>query len=399
MMKKTLAMLFAVIMLVSLFAGCGSQPTNTNTDAAATQQPTQTEKPTEPAEQTQKPTETQQPAEQQPAGPRVITDMTGREVELPESIQRIAGLSSASRFITYAGAQDYLVGMSQLEINGDPGMPYAYVNKDKFASCTAISNGGSGDEFYTEEIVVLNPDLIFIYTSEAAKADELQQQLDIPVVAFTAKDFLDPNFQTAIRLIGEVMGTQEHAEAVCQAIQGWLDDLDSRTRDIPEEEKPRVYTGAVGFRGPHGFEGTYGMYPPFVAIHAHNVVDETEAGGAMLIDLEKVTVWDPDIIFLNPSSMYLVNEDYATNPSFYETLTAVQEGKLYTQVSFNYFSTNMELAIADAYYAACIIYPERFADVDFEAKAEEIFNTMVGADYLAVLDANGIGFGTVTIGE
>ena len=97
--------------------------------------------------------------------------------------------------------------------------------------------------------------------------------------------------------------------------------------------------------------------------------------------------------------MYLVNEDYATNKAFYDNLRAVQEGKLYSQVNFNYFSTNMELAIADAYYAGTIIYPEQFADVDFNAKAEEIFNTMIGMDYLKVLDDNGIGFGQMTIGE
>lgn len=393
-MKKTLALLLVLVLLISCFAACGSK------DEPATQ----TAQPQANADSTQNSTQTPPPTDDtnvstKPSGPVVITDMLGREVELPADIQRIAGLSSASRFITYAGASDYLVGMSALEISGDPGIPFAYVNKDKFASCTAISNGGSGDEFYTEEIVVLNPDLIFIYTADAAKADELQTQLGIPVVAFTAKDFLDPNFQTALRLIGTVMGTEDHANAVCDAIQGWIDDLNNRTKDIPEEEKPTVYTGAVGFRGPHGFEGTYGLYPPFVAINAHNVVDETEAGGAMLIDLEKVTVWDPDIIFLNPSSMYLVNEDYGTNPGFYENLTAVQEGRLYTQVSFNYFSTNMELAIADAYYAGCIVFPEQFADVDFNAKAEEIFNTMIGGDYLSVLDANGIGFGTLTIGE
>ena len=57
-----------------------------------------------------------------------------------------------------------------------------------------------------------------------------------------------------------------------------------------------------------------------------------------------------------------------------------------------------ELAIADAYYAGSIIYPEAFADVDFNAKAEEIFNTMIGMDYLKILDDNGYGFGPITIG-
>ena len=59
----------------------------------------------------------------------------------------------------------------------------------------------------------------------------------------------------------------------------------------------------------------------------------------------------------------------------------------------------MEIAIADAYYVGTVIYPDAFADVDFNAKAEEIFNVMLGQNYLSVLDESGNGFGTLTIGE
>ena len=45
------------------------------------------------------------------------------------------------------------------------------------------------------------------------------------------------------------------------------------------------------------------------------------------------------------------------------------------------------------------IWNWQFADINFEEKAEEIFNTMIGMDYLDVLDENNYGFGTITIGE
>ena len=77
----------------------------------------------------------------------------------------------------------------------------------------------------------------------------------------------------------------------------------------------------------------------------------------------------------------------------------MQNGSVYSQVNFNYYSTNMELAIVDAYYAGSVIYPEAFRDVDFRAKAEEIFNVMIGRDYLGVLEENGLTFGPITIGE
>lgn len=387
--KRIVTLCLAAVLLLNLTACAGTAGT-TEPAAPHTSAPV--------PEFAPQPSETE-PTQSDSAVPYTVTDILGRKIEIPAEVTKIVGLGSAPRFLTYAGAADRLVGLSELEKSADPGMPYAYVNAELFAKCAAVSSGGSGDTYYTEELVVLNPDLIFLNTSDAGAADELQAQVNIPVIALYARDFLDSNFTASLRLIGSVMGTEDHAETVISAVEGWIQDLDDRTKDISEEDKPSVYTGAVGFRGPHGFEGTYGAYPPFVAIHAKNVVDETGEDGAMLIDLEKVTVWDPDIIFLNPSNMYIVNEDYKTNAAFYDNLSAVRNGKLYSQVSFNYFSTNMELAIADAYYAATVIYPEQFRDVNFEEKAEEIFRVMIGSEYLSVLDEAGIGFGSVAIGE
>ena len=135
------------------------------------------------------------------------------------------------------------------------------------------------------------------------------------------------------------------------------------------------------------------------AINAINLSDELDATDGVEVSMEQILEWDPDIIFLNPSNMEMVNEDYAANGDAIDSLTAVKEGKVYSQVNFNYYWCNMELAIVDSYYAGTIIYPEAFADVNFEEKAEEIFNTMIGMDYLKVLEDNDMGFGQITIGK
>ena len=398
-MKKYVSFLLALTLVLAMLAACAqksSEPQTTspsqNTEAAV-----ETEKQEDKPESANETPETE-PAEETPAT-RTVTDLQGRTVEVPAVVERVATLGSAPRMMTYAGCADKIIGCSDLEKEGNYGMPYAYVNKDHFSSCTSISSGGSGDTTYTEALAVLDVDLIFYFGADADTLDTLQAQLEVPVIGLYASNFYDDNFFQTLRLIGTVMGTEAHVEEVIGAIQGWISDLDARTRDISEEEKPTVYTGALGFRGPHGFEGTSANFPPFVAIHAKNVVDETGEKGTVLIDLEQVAVWDPDYIFLNPDSMYLVNEDYAVNAAFYDNLTAVQEGRVFSMVSYHYNATNQELAIVDAYYAGTILYPEAFADVDFEAKADEIFNVMLGQDYLHVLNENGVGFGPITIGE
>ena len=97
--------------------------------------------------------------------------------------------------------------------------------------------------------------------------------------------------------------------------------------------------------------------------------------------------------------MKLVNEDYKKNPDFYNSLSAVENKKVYSQPSYNWYTTNVEIAIADAYYAGTIIYPEQFKDVKVEEKADEIYKKFLGKKLYSDFVKEGLGFGPITIGE
>lgn len=382
-MKKATSLLLAALMVIGLLAGCGTQSEKPAATTAA---------PTEAAAEAA-------PSTEEAAGTRTVTDMAGRQVEIPAEVTRIATLESTARIVTYAGAADKIVGLSDIEKKGEAGMPYAYVNHEQFADLAGVQPGGPSGEYYDEALATLNPDLIFTIYGDMDALDTMQQKLGVPVIALAFQGVFSDSLYEAINLVGQVMGTEAHAEDVVNHMKAWQQDLNDRTKDIPTEEKPTVYPGAVSFRGGHGIEGTYANYPPLQAINAINVVDETGEKGAVMLDKEKLIVWDPDIIFLTPGNMHFVNEDYAVNPDLYNNLSAVKNGKVYSQVSYNYFYTNVELAIADAYYAGTVVFPEQFKDVNFEEKAEEIFTVMLGQPYLEVLKANGDFFGPIEIGK
>ena len=155
----------------------------------------------------------------------------------------------------------------------------------------------------------------------------------------------------------------------------------------------------MSFKGAHGFEGTEAFYGPFELIHANNLANTTGQTGAFDIDTEQVLAWDPDVIFVDFNGMDLIKEDYATNADFYNSLTAVKEGHVYSQISFRSSASNLETALADAYYGATILYPEQFADVDVEAKTGEIFEMLLGSNPYQDLKDAGYEFRPVTIGE
>ncbi len=329
---------------------------------------------------------------------RTITDVFGRKVEIPTEVKTCAALGSAARLVVYAGGAEKITGCTQMEQKGDAGMPFAYANKDLFKKTTAVASGGSGNADFAEALIELAPDVVFYQDSDTTAIEELSKKTDIPIIGVYGDAFNSHYLTDSIALIGDVLGTKEHAEKVCTAISGWVKDLNDRTKDIPNDKKPKVYPGAVSWSGGHGFTGTYIGYAPLQAINAVNLSDTLKGKDGVEVSMEQIVEWNPDIIFLNPGNMELVNKDYSANKAAIDSLKAVKEGKVYAQVNFNYYWCNMELAIVDAYYAGTIIYPEAFKDVDFEKKAEEVFTTMIGMEYLQVLKDNKIGFDKIKIG-
>ena len=129
------------------------------------------------------------------------------------------------------------------------------------------------------------------------------------------------------------------------------------------------------------------------------MADEADREGYYDADPEKLLTWDPDVIFLDPGSLELVNGEYDANPGFFDALTAVRQGQVYACVSYNNYSTNVGYALADAYYAGSVLYPERFADVDMAETTDEILEFLLGRGYYAEMAAEGLGFGPLVIGH
>ena len=333
--------------------------------------------------------------------PASITDVYGRTVELPEEINNTVCLGAgALRMVCYAQGEDKVIGVEEAEHQQTLAKAYNYLNYDKFKDLPIVGQGGAGGNIpYEEEIIKVNPDVIIAaYTQQ--EADKLQAKTGIPVVCVSYNGIFDPTMDQSLELIGTLLGKQERCKEVIDYMQAAKQDLNNRTKDIPDDQKPTVFSGAVSFRGGHGIEGTYAQFPPFVAINAKNVVYETGKDGSLVIDKEKILTWNPDIIFLDPNNMHLVRDDYKDNADFYHSLKAVQDGKVYTQIAYNWYTTNVEVAIADAYYAGTIIYPEQFKDINIVEKANDIFVHMLGdkaEHYYQDLVDGQLGFGELKI--
>ena len=301
-----------------------------------------------------------------------ITDMLGRTIEVPQNVERVVGIEAgALRLLVYLECTDMVVGVEDIEQRD--GKPYNFAHPD-FADLPTIGPIHGGD---AELIVAQEPDVIFWTYAMVGDADELQEKTGIPVVALDYGD-LDDNrdiFFENLWLVGKLMNKEDRAEELIWYINNTIKDLDDRTKDIPNDQKQKVYVGGTGYYGTHGILSTETGYSPFVYVHANNVASELGMEHAF-IDKEKLIEWDPDIIFVDEGGYSLVMDELKDET--YASIEAVESGELYGVMPYTYYTTNFATVLADAYYIGKVLFPDKFADVDLEKKADEIYQNFVG---------------------
>lgn len=334
------------------------------------------------------------------AGERKVVGSQGREVLIPEKVERvICSGSGCLRLLTYLQAQDMAVAVDDIESRRRQfdARPYALANK-QFKTMPIHGQFRGHDN--PELILTLEPQpqvILKTYSSSMGYDPvELQDKTAIPVVVHNYGDLgrMRPDLYKSLRLMGEVVGKQQRAEDVIAFIEGEIDDLKKRTADIPEESRPSVYVGGVAFRGPHGYQSTEPAYPPFKFVNANNLAYDKGLSGKELkhsdVAKEKIVEWNPDYLFLDLATIQLGDSagglyELRNDPA-YRTLTAVKEGRVYGLLPYNWYTKNYGSILANAYFIGKLLYPERFTDVDPAAKADEIFTFLVGAPVFKEMD-------------
>ena len=308
-----------------------------------------------------------------------IIDMAGRTVEIPQSIDGFVAIEAgALRYAVYAGGADRIVGVEDVEFSDSviaPVRPYNFAHPE-FSLLPSIGPIHGGD---SELIASLEPDVIFWTYATAEDADALFAQTGIPVVCIVYGDLLGgwDTFCQALRIYGNVLGTDDIVEQKIGYIQSLKDDLDRRSCTILEEDMPSAYVGGVACRGPHSIESTNPVYEPFELLGADNVAAELGTT-TRSIDPEILLTWDPDYIFVDESS-YAVGVFDDLNSGLYSDMSAIVDKNVYGVMPYNWYTANWSTVLADAYYIGKVLYPEEFDDIEIDTLADEIYTNLVGA--------------------
>lgn len=310
---------------------------------------------------------------------RILTDALGRNVSLPDSIQRIVCIrASAIRLVTYAGGAPYICGVEEQESRNYP-FTHLFAHPElKQKPVIGPSMGGD-----PELIMSAQPDVIFMSTTTAGDADALQQRTGIPVFTIEYGDIgrNRKTFYNSLRSIGEVLRTTPQVDSLIRFTDHQIAELTQRAET--SGKSPVIYVGGISYKGQKGITSTDPYYAAFDFLQTENVAASIDSAyispiTGTYIDWEQLADWNPQVIFIDTDGWPLVQEDFKTRKELNQLLTAYRNRQVYTLWPYNNNHTNFEVMLINAWAGGKVLYPEQFADIDLTDKANEILTRFVG---------------------
>ncbi|MDR0889596.1 MAG: ABC transporter substrate-binding protein [Oscillospiraceae bacterium] len=276
-MKRILALILALSLALTLFAGCKQE------DASAQ------------------------------SGAITVTDMAGRTITLNEPATRVVALTASDCEILYAiGAGETLVGRGEF--------------CDYPPQVSEVESVQSGYDTNIEQIIALAPQVLLMSTMAQSEAQVKQlEDAGIRVVVSDAKDIA--GVYTAIELIGKLMGKEADAAAVISGMQQTFAEISANpagdgTQTIYFEVSPLEY--GLWTAG----SGTF-MDEIAVMMGLKNCF--ADVSGWAEISEEQVIARNPDyIVTVSPmGGADFTPEQEIMGRAGWETITAVQNAAIF----------------------------------------------------------------------
>jgi len=362
-MKRILCFALSLFMFVNI-AACGNKPAETTVTAETTAAVPQN---------------------------RLWTDSTGREVELPAKIEKIALSGPMAQIVLYALAPEKLVGFS----NDWSESVQQYIPAGYLALPILGQLYGGKGEINLEELLKADPDVV-IDIGEPKKTikedlDALQEQTGIPFVHVT---MTTETTGDAFRKLGDLLGLEERAEkyaVYCEGVYKRAQDIMTRVGEDGKADFLYV-TGDAGLN----VIAKDSYHAELIDCLSNNLAvleDPSSKGTGNEVDMEQILTWNPDVVVFAPGSVY----SSVDTMDEWKNVTAIKDGKYY-EVPFGPYNWMGFPPSVQRYLGAMwlptLLYPE-YVDYDLKQEVKDYYEMFYHSDLTdeqySELTANSIG--------
>lgn len=322
---------------------------------------------------------------------RTFTDQMGREVKVPDKVDRIVVLQHQTlNLLVQMNATDKIVGVMS-NWKQQLGSNYARLAPE-------LSNKASlGDLTHVdaEKLVALHPQVVFVTNYAPQEMIDKISSLGIPAVAISLRhddegerNKLNPvmadeeqayvkGLYEGIMLIGNIINKPEEAKALIKATENGCRMVSNRLQLLPEEQRVRAYMA-----NPELTTYGSGKYTGLMMKHAGAVnVAASTIKGFKQVSIEQVIEWNPQVIFVQNRYPAVVNE-IQSSPQW-QVIDAVKNHRVYLMPEYAKawgYPMPEAMGIGELWMAKKL-YPEKFNDVDMHKIVNDWYRTFYRTDY------------------
>lgn len=300
---------------------------------------------------------------------RTAKDQGGTEVELPENVTKVADLWHANNeIVLLLGGADKLVATTDT-VKNMKWFAKVYPNiKDVKAPL-------SGDNIQAEELMALKPDVVLSSTDAQIEAARNAGLKAVKVFFQNLKDMRE-----TIKITAQVLGpdAEKKADEYLKYFDGNIDYVSQKTKDIPQEKKPKVLH-IVGGNNLLNVDGKNTIIDEWINLSGGvNALDQN--GNMINVTMEDIVKANPDIIIIGGTDASKGKETILNSPEW-ASINAVKNNKIYFNPvgAYNWDRYSAEEAL-QILWAAKIFNPDSFKDLDLVKKTQEFYKEFFNYD-------------------
>lgn len=319
-------------------------------------------------------------------GTITVVDHSDNTVTVPAKVERVAVcdiLPLPSVLAVFFDSAEKIVGMTETSMsaaeNGLLGQLYPEIlNAD-----TGFING---TEVNIEELMALNPDVVFYSASSPQLGQQLTEAGFAAVAVSASKWDYDciETLQNWFALLGQIFPENDKTETVQEYSQKAYDRVRERVAGLSDAERERVFflfkysENAILTSGSHFFGNWWAE-----SVGAVNVAGELEVDNQAEVNLEQVYAWNPDMILVTNFTSALPEDLYGNTVGSYDWsgVSAVQKQQVYKMPLGMYrsYTPGVDTPVT-LLWLAKTVYPELFSDIDITQETKDYYRTVFGVE-------------------